>query len=506
MMTARDTSHDGYPLASLFDGILADTSIPPLVIEGLSQDSRQIQPGWLFLACAGQAGHGWQYHSQAVQQGAVAVAVEPADGLDEESLAACPVPVLVVPQLSSWLSELGGRFYDHPSRAMRVVGVTGTNGKTSVSHFIAQALAADGGCGLIGTLGSGRYGQLRPTGYTTPDAIGLQAELARLRAEGITQVAMEVSSHALVLGRVSALAFDVAVFTNLSHEHLDFHGDMASYAAAKRRLFAMPGLRHAVINVDDASAREWLQQADWPAQLQVWRYGLAQGSGAAMPHELLGEALQWQADGLRMMVGGEAWSIPLLGKFNGANLLAALAALQALGMDRAEAMARLSRVTTVPGRMESFGGQGRPRVVVDYAHTPDALAKVLEALRDHCNGRLWCVLGCGGERDQQKRPQMGRIAEALADSVIITDDNPRGEDPYSIIEQILAGMSNPDAVYVNRERAAAIAHAIALARPEDVILVAGKGHEQEQLIGTARLAFSDRAEVARLLGEEVRRD
>ena len=506
MMTQKQALM-GYPLSRLFDG-LAD-QLPSLSILGLSQDSRRIEAGWLFLACAGHQAHGASYMEQAIGHGAVAVAYEPTAEVHGLEQAGLPVPVFAVPGLSAQLSELAGRFYAHPSHEMTVFGVTGTNGKTSVSHFIAQALAEDHQTGLIGTLGSGRYGQLRETGHTTPDAISIQAELAHLRDAGVRQVVMEVSSHALVQGRVAALRIEHAIFTNLTHEHLDYHGDMASYAAAKRLLFAMPGLRKAIVNVDDATGREWLAREDWPAALELLRYGLAQGSGEALPHELLGEGLQLERDGLSMRIGGALGAgelrTGLLGRFNAANLLAALGGLLAMDMPLDEALRRLTKVRTVPGRMEGFGGKARPLVVVDYAHTPDALAKVLEALREHTRGRLWCVFGCGGERDQQKRPQMGRIAEALADSVIITDDNPRMEDPYEIIEQILDGMSDPDAVYVNRTRAAAIAHAIALGRPDDVILVAGKGHEQEQLIGRQRLAFSDRAEVARLLGEEVRR-
>ena len=507
MMAAQRYSEAGFPLSFLFEGLVADGT-PDLLIHGLSQDSRRIVPGDLFLACAGHAGHGVAYLEQAIAQGAVAVAVEPAGavtaGLD---IHAWPVPIFWVDGLAGLLSEVAGRFYAHPSREMRLIGITGTNGKTSVSQFIAQALNDDAPCGVIGTLGSGVVGQLKETGHTTPDAIHLQAELASLRDAGVRQAALEVSSHALVQGRVAALSFEVAVYTNLSHEHLDYHGDMAAYAAAKRRLLAMPGLRHAVINVDDATGRKWLE--DLPNGLERWRYGLQGGSGSELPHEVIGTELMmsWQGLSMQIQSGSEQGQLKsaLLGRFNAANLLAATGALCAMGMPLHEALARLSQTRIVPGRMEGFGGHGKPLVVVDYAHTPDALAKVLEALREHSHGRLWCVFGCGGERDREKRAQMGAIAEALADSVIVTDDNPRNEDPYNIIEQILSGMANPDAVYVNRERAVAIAHAIALSRPEDVILVAGKGHERAQLIGGRQLAFSDRDEVARLLGEGVRR-
>ena len=507
MMAADHYRQQGYPLERLFAGLLDGQVLPSVAIDGLSQDSRRIQPGWLFLACAGQAVHGADYIEQAIARGATAVAVEPSPGTAGLEPTAWPVPVIRVPGLGALLSELAGRFYAHPSHEMELVGITGTNGKTSVSQFIAHALSTERPCGVIGTLGSGVYGHLHDTGHTTPDAITIQAELAALHDAGVRRAAVEISSHALIQGRVAALRIAVAVYTNLSHEHLDYHGDMAAYAAAKRRLFELDGLRHAVLNVDDSVGREWLNAL--PAGLAIQRYGMAGGSGDALPHELLGSELRLDTHGLAMRVStGEQHGqlqTGLLGRFNAANLLGALGALLALEIPFAEALQRLATMPTVPGRMEGFGGQGKPLVVVDYAHTPDALAKVLEALREHTTGRLWCVFGCGGERDRQKRPKMGAIAEALADSVIITDDNPRGEDPYTIIEEILAGIANPDAVYVNRRRASAIAHAIALSRPEDVILVAGKGHEREQWIGLQRLPFSDRDEVARLLGEEVRR-
>jgi UDP-N-acetylmuramoyl-L-alanyl-D-glutamate--2,6-diaminopimelate ligase len=506
MMTAKGYAEQGFSLSRLFDGLAAE-NVPEIMIRGLSQDSRRIQSGDLFLACQGNQSHGIEHIEQAIARGAVAVAIEPGHNTASVDPAAYAVPVFWIEGLNGLLSELGGRFYAHPSHEMRLIGVTGTNGKTSVSQFIAQALSEDAPCGVIGTLGSGVYGELMDTGHTTPDAISVQAMLAAMRDDGVGHAALEVSSHALMQGRVAALSFDVAVYTNLSHEHLDYHGDMSAYAAAKQRLFMMPGLSQAVINVDDSVGREWINAL--PGGMRLWRYGLEGGSGNELEHEVIGRELSLSRQGMRMQLecGEQTGSLHsvLLGRFNAANLLAGVTALCALGLSLEDVLARLARVKTVPGRMEGFGGQGRPLVVVDYAHTPDALAKVLEALREHCEGRLWCVFGCGGERDKEKRPRMGGIAEALADSVIITDDNPRNEDPYEIIEQILSGMSNPDAVYVNRERAAAIAHAIALSRPQDVILVAGKGHERTQQFGGHKLAFSDRDEVARLLGEAVRR-
>ncbi|HEY9148198.1 MAG TPA: UDP-N-acetylmuramoyl-L-alanyl-D-glutamate--2,6-diaminopimelate ligase, partial [Gammaproteobacteria bacterium] len=416
------------------------------------------------------------------------------------------VPLFTVERLHWIAGEVASRFYGEPSGQMKVVGITGTNGKTSISQFIAQAASCDGVCGVIGTLGSGLYGQMDTTGHTTPDAVTLQQQLAKMRDAGAGLVAMEVSSHALDQGRVNGVQFDVAVFTNLSHEHLDYHGDIVSYASAKRRLLQMPGLRLAVLNADDPIGREWL--ADMPAAVEAVSYGLSGGEGERLGPDLFAADLTLDASGLAMKVRAGEQSATLktglLGRFNASNLLAALGALLGLGYDFRDALQRLSRVTTVAGRMESFGGGKKPLVVVDYAHTPAALEHVLQALREHTTRQLWCIFGCGGERDREKRSMMGRIAEQLADNVVITDDNPRREDPFSIIEEILRGIENPDAVYISRNRAQAIAHAISLAREGDVILVAGKGHETVQQIGEQCLPYSDRHEVARLLGEEVR--
>ena len=507
MMAAVRHSAQGMTLHTLFAGLVDTTHLPDIRVSGLALDSRCIAEGELFLACAGTAQHGVHFIEQAIARGAVAVAVEPAPESAGMDLDAYSIPAFWVERLHLLASEVAGRFYGDPSSEMAVVGITGTNGKTSVSQFIAQAIAEQTPCGVVGTLGSGLYGELSETGHTTPDAVSLQAQLAQMHDASARHVAMEVSSHALDQGRVNGLRFEVAVYTNLSHEHLDYHGDMETYAAAKRRLLEMTGLRKAVINSDDATGRNWL--AAMPEGVEAISYGLEGGEGENLSPTLFADALQLDASGLSMRVrspwGEGRLQTGLLGRFNASNLLAALGALIALGYDFADAIARLGRVGTVPGRMERFAVPGRPLVVVDYAHTPDALAHVLTALREHTRRRLWCLFGCGGERDREKRPKMGQIAEALADSVVITDDNPRRENPFNIIEDIFCGIGNPDAIYVNRDRAQAIAHAIGLSREGDVILVAGKGHETEQQIGEQRIPYSDREEVARLLGLEVRR-
>jgi UDP-N-acetylmuramoyl-L-alanyl-D-glutamate--2,6-diaminopimelate ligase len=500
MMTALRHDSTGMDLQTLFAGFVDLARVPQLSVSGLSLNSRLLQPGELFLACAGTAQHGARFIEDAIARGAIAIAVEPGEETRGVDLAGFSVPLFEVEALHSLASAIAARFYGDPSERMQVIGITGTNGKTSVSQFIAQAISRDTPCGVVGTLGSGLYGQLSDTGHTTPDAVSLQRQLSGMVDSGAAHLAMEVSSHALDQGRVNGIHFDVAVFTNLSHEHLDYHGDMANYADAKRRLLNFAGVTKAVINADDPVGRNWL--ATLPEGVEAISYALS--SEAA----LRGDGLQLDGDGQRMSVSyaGQSGELKtgLLGRFNAANLLAAMGALLALGYEFNEALTRLAQASTVPGRMEAFGGGNKPLVVVDYAHTPDALENALSALREHTTGRLWCIFGCGGDRDREKRPLMGRIAEQLADSVVVTDDNPRREEPYSIIEAILSGIMEPDAVYICRDRSKAIAHAISMSRKGDVILVAGKGHESEQKIGDQLIPYSDRVEVAGLLGEEVR--
>ncbi|MGE0081987.1 MAG: UDP-N-acetylmuramoyl-L-alanyl-D-glutamate--2,6-diaminopimelate ligase [Thiohalomonadaceae bacterium] len=473
-------------------------------VDGIAMDSRKVTPGALFLACAGARGHGAHFIEDAVRHGARAVCVE-TDGAartDAIELPAGVVPVIGMPRLRERAGVIAARYFGEPSAHLPVVGVTGTNGKTSVSQFIAHALAVDAPAGVIGTLGSGLVAQLESTGHTTPDAVSVQATLADLLAAGARAVAMEVSSHGLHQGRVNGIRFEVAVFTNLTREHLDYHGDMAFYAAAKRLLFGMPGLRAAALNLDDPTGRQW--HGELRRDLRVLGYGL---DAAAAP-EVLGRDLVLGPQGIAFEAVTPAGTAhiesPLIGRFNAANLLAALSALILLGMPVATAAERLSRLRAVPGRMERFGGgAGRPTAIVDYAHTPDALEKVLEAARAHTRGRLVCVFGCGGDRDRGKRPVMGEVAERLADRVVLTDDNPRSENPEFIVEEIKRGMSRPEQALVIRDRARAIGTALAEAGADDVVLVAGKGHETEQQIGDRKFPFSDRVEVSRFFGEEV---
>ena len=468
-------------------------------IRGMSLDSREIQAGDLFLACAGRNHNGASFIDAAIRNGAVAVLWETRPGIQAIPLAyrAAPsgktVPVIAVPNLAQLAGILANRFYGQPSRALFVCGVTGTNGKTSVSQFLAHTLNEDAPAGIIGTLGHGLYQHLEMGRHTTPDAVTVHKWLAELREQGAASVSMEVSSHALHQGRVNGVLFDCAVFTNLSRDHLDYHGDMQSYAAAKAGLFALPGLRYAVINSDDPVGRNLLHQL--PKSLQVLSYGL---EGEYQP-DVLGKCLSLGTDGVEVEVmtpfGAGRFHSRLLGRFNISNLLAVLTVLLHSGIPLQGALARLTTVKPVAGRMEAFGGSAKPLVIVDYAHTPDALEQVLKALQEHCQGRLWCVFGCGGDRDAGKRPLMGAIAETLADVVILTNDNPRGEDPAQILADIKQGTRHPEQIQIQPDRHHAIAAAIAQAQPGDVVLIAGKGHEAWQQIGDKQIPFSDIDEV-----------
>lgn len=499
MMTAPKTQ-SRMTLATLLDGIVSLPDALDCVLEDMTSDSRQVTEGCLFVAVRGQQHDGADYIDAAIEQGAVAVlqeirskdrSVEPVSW--KTSAAGKKIPLIGVDNLSARLGELADRFYDSPSAHLSVIGITGTNGKTSCSQFIAQCLDRKEPCGVIGTLGRGLYGQLEESGHTTPDVIANHRWLADMSQQGATSAVMEVSSHALDQGRVDRVQFDIAVFTNLSHEHLDYHGDMQSYAAVKQQLFHTPGLKTAVINRDDSYGRDI--QATIEKSVEVISYGMDPENEPdilAQDIKMLPGGMQF---GIKTPQGEAKFNTRLLGRFNVSNLLAGLGVLLSKGFTLADSLESLSSVETVNGRMETHGGVDRPLVVIDYAHTPDALQHVLQALREHTSGTLWCVFGCGGDRDRQKRPMMGEIAERYADRVVVTNDNPRHENPVDIVEQILSGMSSPDRAYIERDRQLAIEAVIQGAAVEDVILVAGKGHENYQQFGDEKRPFSDLAEV-----------
>ncbi|AHL76679.1 UDP-N-acetylmuramoylalanyl-D-glutamate--2,6-diaminopimelate ligase [Stutzerimonas stutzeri] len=456
-----------------------------ILIRELTLDSRKVRPGDLFLAVPGHQQDGRVHIADAISRGAAAIAYEAEGAAEMSTASAVLVPVRC---LAEQLSAIAGRFYGEPSRSLHLAGVTGTNGKTSVTYLIAQALDRLGErCGIIGTLGTGFHGELILGQHTTPDAIGVQANLANLRKQGARAVAMEVSSHGLAQGRVAALAFDVAVFTNLSRDHLDYHGSMEAYAAVKAQLFKMPGLSCRVINLDDSVGRALAAER---AESRLITYSLDDASAYLYCPEA-----QLDDNGIHARLvtpqGERSLRSPLLGRFNVSNLLAAVGALLGMNYPLDEILAVLPDIQGPAGRMQCLGGGDRPLVVVDYAHTPDALEKVLDALRPHTRGNLLCLFGCGGDRDRGKRALMADVAERLADRIVVTDDNPRNEDPLQILDEIRAGFSDPERAIFISGRAEAIAQCIAGTGIDDVVLLAGKGHEDYQEIKGERLPFSD---------------
>ncbi|GBH26400.1 UDP-N-acetylmuramoyl-L-alanyl-D-glutamate--2,6-diaminopimelate ligase [Burkholderia vietnamiensis] len=462
----------------------------------LHADTRSLQAGDVFLGYAVDGADNRAFIADAVARGAAAVLYQP------EGLAAAPaVPVaLAVQGLDQLAGEIASGWYGDPSDALLAIGVTGTNGKTSCTQWIPAALPAlHQPCALLGPLGSGPPGQLVPTGFTTPDAPQLQRSLARLRDAGAKAVAMEVSSHALHQGRVNGTAFDIAVFTNLTQDHLDYHRTFDAYEAAKAKLFAWRGLRAAVVNRDDAAGRRLLEKL--AGRVRTIAYGIGGAPSAGADRELGATDVRATAAGtafrLRSSWGEADVEVGTLGTFNVSNLLAVLGSLLAADGPFDAAVAEIARLESVNGRMQRLGGRPQndePLVVIDYAHTPDALDKTLEALRPIAaarGGRLVCMFGCGGDRDATKRPLMGAIAERLADEVVVTGDNPRREDPQRIIDQIVAGMPAPDRARRIEDRASAILQAVRGAAREDVVLLAGKGHEATQEIMGKKRTFSD---------------
>jgi len=478
------------PLNKLFPQAGRD----PLIRE-LTLDSRTVRAGDLFLAVQGSVVDGRAHIADALARGAAAVAYE-VDGATV--LPFTDVPLIPVKGLIAQLSDIAGRFYGEPSRILDLVGVTGTNGKTSVTQLLAQALdLLNQHCGVIGTLGSGFHGELKSGRLTTPDPIAVQATLNDLRKAGAKAVAMEVSSHALDQGRVAALAFNIAVLTNLSRDHLDYHGSMQAYAEAKARLFRWPSLTCRVLNLDDDFGRDLAGQA---AESRLITYSLLD-AGAT----LYCRSATFDDSGVNAILvtaqGEHTLRSSLLGRFNLSNVLAVVGTLMGMKYTVDEILAVLPALQGPAGRIQRLGGGIHPLVVVDYAHTPDALDKVLEALRPHAKGRLLCLFGCGGDRDRGKRPLMAAVAERLADRVVVTDDNPRSEDPLAIFNDIRPGFATGSEVEFISGRGAAIARLVASAAADDVIVLAGKGHEDYQEINGERLAFSDLVEARKALAQ-----
>ncbi len=479
-------------MSSSLNKIFAHAS-SDLQIRELTLDSRKVRGGDLFLAVPGGRFDGRDHIADALAHGAAAVAYE-VEGA--KVLPLTDVPMIPVRGLAAQLSDIAGRFYGDPSRSLNMVGVTGTNGKTSVTQLVAQALDLLGQhCGIVGTLGTGFYGSLQSGRHTTPDPIAVQATLSDLKKAGARAVAIEVSSHGLDQGRATALAFDVAVLTNLSRDHLDYHGTMEAYGAAKAKLFAWSDLRCRVINIDDEFGRTLAAEK---RESRLITYSLEDSSAYLYCRDA-----KFDDEGVRATLvtpqGQHLLRSSLLGRFNLSNVLAAVGAL--LGLDYAldEILKVLPKLEGPVGRMQRLGGGAKPLVVVDYAHTPDALEKVLTALRPHAKGRLSCLFGCGGDRDRGKRPLMGEVVERLADSVLVTDDNPRTEAPAQIFDDIRQGFGAAQNIRFVEGRGQAIAEIIAGAAASDVIVLAGKGHEDYQEINGERQPFSDLEEAAKAL-------
>lgn len=500
-----------FTVPQLLDGLLPQSLVAGVtqqlakqVVSGLSQDSRDVQPGYLFFARTGVQHRGLEFVAAAAANGALAALVS-ADELAHaqqtaggEDAFSAPIPVIGVADIDALMGRVAARFYGEPSQQLKMIGVTGTNGKTSCSHYIAQALACAGEVSaLIGTVGNGLLGQLEPATHTTPDAIRLQALLADLLAKGATAVVMEVSSHALDQQRVAGVEFDVAAFTNLSRDHLDYHGDMATYGAAKAQLFTALEVPRQVINLDDAFGEQLLQTQPSPDGTNVKPVRLSFGEDPRA--DVAARQVTLSTAGICAQVdtpwGTLQLNTGLIGRFNLSNLLLTIGVVGQLGLSIRQIEEAVNAISAVPGRMQIVM-HSQPLVVVDYAHTPDALEKALLALSSHCNGRLWCVFGCGGDRDTGKRPQMGAIAAQLADCVVVTSDNPRSEDPEQIIAMVLDGIETEVEVLSISNRASAIEHTIAALADSDIALIAGKGHETYQEVKGVRMPFDD-VEIAR---------
>jgi UDP-N-acetylmuramoyl-L-alanyl-D-glutamate--2,6-diaminopimelate ligase len=491
--------------------LLADITFVPKQydrhISDLALDSRKVKAGDLFFACVGTQTDGRKYINQAIENGAIAVVCEGEEKvppIKEYEHCGRKVPLVSISDLNDKVAIIAARFFGEPAKNLFLIGITGTTGKTSTCHFIASCLEMAGEpAGIIGTLGNGRPGHLENPTHTTPDPIELQRMLAKFVAAGIKKVVMEVSSHGLDQKRVKGLNFTIAIFTNLSRDHLDYHKTMDSYANAKRQLFLYPNLQYAVINSDDEFGRQLI--TEFRDQLKVYAYS---ASGRFLDNHLPQIRVQQanvERSGLTASIhtpwGDGVLHSQLLGRFNISNLLAVLTTIGILGIPLKTALSYLAKLQGVPGRMELYGGGDKPLVVVDFAHTPEALLQVLLTVREYCDGELWCVFGCGGDRDKGKRPQMGAIAESHADHVIITDDNPRTEKSLAIISDILQGMHKSDAAVIEHDRHRAISHAIQCAHKDDVVLIAGRGGEQFQIIGTEKQPINDSVVVQMILTE-----
>ncbi|MBU2710223.1 UDP-N-acetylmuramoyl-L-alanyl-D-glutamate--2,6-diaminopimelate ligase [Zooshikella harenae] len=497
-MNTQQVDQKTWLLQALLSGfdVVVDAHI---TITGIALDSRQVKPGDLFIALSGTRVNGHHFIAQAIQQGAVAVLAEPNSSETYEPHD-YSIPVFWMHNLSAQAGYIISRYFHSPSEHIQVIGVTGTNGKTSTSHFIAQLFGAlNISAGVMGTLGYGMLDALNASVNTTPSSLVIQSHLAELAAKKVAYLAMEASSHGVEQGRLLGCEFETMIFTNLSRDHLDFHGTMEAYAQSKAKLFAWPGLKHAVINLDDDYAAFIKHFVDEATELVTYSLRNTSANVYASQIQYLPQGIQcW----LHTPWGSSLADIPLLGHFSLQNVLAAVAALGCHGQPVERIVDALSTLKTVPGRMEYFGEEKQPTVVVDYAHTPDALIHLLKAVRLHSRGKVVCVFGCGGDRDKGKRPLMAKAVAQYADECVVTSDNPRSENPDAIIDDIMPGFKNSLVqVHVEADRAKAIQEAILTAKPDDIVVVAGKGHEDYQEVSGQRHPYSDLVQVAKVLKE-----
>jgi UDP-N-acetylmuramoyl-L-alanyl-D-glutamate--2,6-diaminopimelate ligase len=488
-------------LDQLLPGVPA---VPAIPVGGIASDSRRLRQGDVFFACQGATSHGLDFIEQAIAAGVCAVVFDASTATAVEA----PIPVIAVPELAKKIGAIANRWFDTPTSSLQVAGVTGTNGKTTVAFLIAQSLQLlDQRCAYIGTLGSG-IGEISNGGYmTTPTCIELHDMFAEFRDQGAGFAAIEVSSHALQQNRVDGVKFDLAIFTNLSRDHIDYHGSMRAYGEAKASLFLDYAVENRIVNVDDAFGRELAKRCG-PNVVTVATTAGEQPAGR--PHISVSR-IESRAHGYSVSFvsswGNGSIRLPLVGKFNIANALDVLATLSCWGVSLESACAVLEKLSPPPGRMQRIDVSDEaalPAVYVDYSHTPASLEAALVALRAHCSGRLWCVFGCGGDRDRGKRPMMGEVASQNADFPVVTSDNPRTEDPAKIMAEILAGMDGETTAI--EDRAAAIEYAVARAAAEDTVLIAGKGHEYYQIVGAQRIRFSDAESAAASLENRARRE
>ncbi|MCW8933333.1 MAG: UDP-N-acetylmuramoyl-L-alanyl-D-glutamate--2,6-diaminopimelate ligase [Gammaproteobacteria bacterium] len=506
MMAAIKNNHSVVTLKQLLNGLPVSEYLPEIEVQGLTLDSREVEPGYVFIALEGQLDHGLAYAETAISRGAVAVLCdEKFDQYCQQILSRLMSRAICVPvrDLQEKLAGMACRFYGNPSEKIFISGVTGTDGKTSVSHFIAQAMKqAYGLSAVIGTLGNGLIDDLQESSHTTPDIINLQKMLAGFYERGVEHVAMEVSSHGLDQKRVANVDFDVAVLTNLSRDHLDYHGDIESYKQAKKKLFTENSSKSLVLNVDDAFGVEIFNEHK--NNQTVWLYGLDEANARQSKFYAFASNIRNAVNGIDFTLNSSKGvadvNVKLIGEFNIYNVLACACVLLESGINFNHVVKYIEKLHTVAGRMELLAFKDKPSVVIDYAHTPEALTQALINVRKHTSGKVICVFGCGGDRDIGKRPLMAKAAEELSDLVILTNDNPRSEDPLKIIDDIKQGISNEIKLIVEIDRKKAIQHAIEISAAEDMILIAGKGHESYQIIRDKKIAFSDKEIALSFLG------